>query len=73
MDKKNVVHVKNLKKTYSKKGTNRVEALKKLIQGSDLLLISTDTVESRNLANMAAVENLDGHKLSVTIRQTDKK
>jgi len=30
MDKKNVVHVKNLKKTYSKKGTNRVEALKNL-------------------------------------------
>ena len=30
MDKKNVVHVKNLKKTYSKKGTNLVEALKNL-------------------------------------------
>ena len=30
MDKKNVVHVKNLKKTYSKKGTGRVEALKNL-------------------------------------------
>jgi len=30
MDKKNVVHVKNLKKTYSKKVTNRVEALKNL-------------------------------------------
>ena len=30
MDNKNVVHVKNLKKTYSKKGTNRVEALKNL-------------------------------------------
>ena len=30
MDKKNVVHVKNLKKTYLKKGTNRVEALKNL-------------------------------------------
>jgi len=30
MDKKNVVHVKNLKKTYSKKGTSRVEALKNL-------------------------------------------
>jgi len=30
MDKKNVVHVKNLKKTYSKKGANRVEALKNL-------------------------------------------
>ena len=30
MDKKNVVHVKNLKKNYSKKGTNRVEALKNL-------------------------------------------
>ncbi len=30
MDKKNVVHVKNLKKTYSKKGINRVEALKNL-------------------------------------------
>ncbi len=30
MDKINVVHVKNLKKTYSKKGTGRVEALKNL-------------------------------------------
>ena len=30
MDKKNVVHVKNLKKTYSKKGANSVEALKNL-------------------------------------------
>jgi len=30
MDKKNVVHVKNLKKTYSKNGTNSVEALKNL-------------------------------------------
>jgi len=30
MDKKNVVHVKNLKKTYSIKRTNRVEALKNL-------------------------------------------
>ena len=30
MDNKNVVHVKNLKKTYSKKGKNRVEALKNL-------------------------------------------
>tara|TARA_Y100000590_G_scaffold461308_1_gene622597 strand:- start:1188 stop:2483 length:1296 start_codon:yes stop_codon:yes gene_type:complete len=28
---------------------------------------------SNKAANMAAVENLDGHKLSVTIRQTDKK
>ena len=33
MDKKNVVHVKNLKKTYSKKGTSRVEALKNLNLG----------------------------------------
>jgi len=30
MDKKNVVHVKNLKKTYSKNGTNSIEALKNL-------------------------------------------
>ena len=30
MEKKNVVDVKNLKKTYSKKGTNLVEALKSL-------------------------------------------
>jgi len=30
MDKKNVVDVKNLKKTYSKKGANSVEALKNL-------------------------------------------
>ena len=30
MEKKNVVDVKNLKKTYSKKGTNLVEALKNL-------------------------------------------
>ena len=30
MDKKNVVHVKNLKKIYSKKGANSVEALKNL-------------------------------------------
>ena len=30
MEKKNVVDVKNLKKTYSKKGSNVVEALKSL-------------------------------------------
>ena len=30
MEKKNVVDVKNLKKTYSKKGANLVEALKSL-------------------------------------------
>ena len=30
MEKKNVVDVKNLKKTYSKKGSNVVEALKNL-------------------------------------------
>jgi len=30
MDKKNVVHVKNLKKTYSKNGMNSIEALKNL-------------------------------------------
>ena len=30
MDKKNVVEVKNLKKTYTKKGANLVEALKRL-------------------------------------------
>ncbi len=30
MDKKNVVHVKNLKKTYSKKGAKLIEALKSL-------------------------------------------
>ena len=28
---------------------------------------------SNDVANMALVEKLDGHKLSVTIRQTDKK
>ena len=28
---------------------------------------------SKNVADMASIENLDGHKLSVTIRQTDKK
>ena len=28
---------------------------------------------SQNVSDMASIENLDGHKLSVTIRQTDKK
>ena len=28
---------------------------------------------SKNVIDLASVENLDGHKLSVTIRQTDKK
>ena len=30
MEKKNVVDVKNLKKTYSKKGTKLIQALKSL-------------------------------------------
>ena len=28
---------------------------------------------SNKVAEMASIENLDGHKLSVTIRQTEKK
>ena len=28
---------------------------------------------SQNVSDMASIENLDGHKLSVTIRQADKK
>ena len=28
---------------------------------------------AQNVSDMASIENLDGHKLSVTIRQTDKK
>ena len=31
MNKKNVLTVKNLSKIYSQKGSNRIEALKKLI------------------------------------------
>ena len=46
------VNIQNIKKDF----VEDYESVKKLIQGSDLLLISTDTVESRNLANMAAVD-----------------
>ena len=46
------VNVQNIQKDF----VENFDSIKKLIRGSDLFVVSTDTPDSRNLANIAAVD-----------------